>query len=93
MNLQVRDIFKPHGRNPSIFQVGREFLGPFDHTFFSTIGFSIGPYVGCIHWEYPLLAALLDRWDAYTSTFHLPTREMMIIVEDIHQLYRLLIHV
>jgi len=48
--------------------------------------------MGHIHWEYPLLAALLDRWDARTYTFHLATREMTITIEDMHRLYRLPIH-
>ena len=48
--------------------------------------------MGRIHWEYPLLAALLDRWDAVTCTFHLSTGEMTVIVEDIHRLYRLPVH-
>jgi len=84
MNLHVQDIFEPHGRYPSIIQVGTEFLGPTDNTFFKMVGFGMGPYIGHIHWDYPLLAALLDRWDAHTLTFHLPTREMMITVEEIH---------
>lgn len=48
--------------------------------------------MGRIHWEYPLLVALLDRWDACTCTFHLLIKKMTIIVEDIHRLYRLPIH-
>ena len=48
--------------------------------------------MACIHWEYPLLVALLDRWDAKTCTFHLPTGEMTITVEDIYRLYQLPIH-
>ena len=72
--------------------MGREFLGPADHTFFRMVGFGMGPYIGRIHFEYPLLVALLDRWDAHTSTSHLPIGEMMITIEDIHRLYRIPIH-
>ena len=48
--------------------------------------------MGRIDWKCSLLATLLDRWDVVTCTFYLSTREMTIIVEDIHRLYRLPIH-
>jgi len=35
------------------------------------MGFGVGPFMGCIHWDYPLLVALLERWDSTTSSFHL----------------------
>lgn len=87
--MQVQYIFEPRGRYSSIIQEGRTFLGPTDHTFFKSIGFRADPYMGHIHWKYPLLATLLDRWDAQTCTFHLPIGEMTITIEDIHKLYRL----
>jgi len=57
------------------------------------MGFGVGSYMGCIHYEYPLLAALLKRWKSTTSTFHLLIGEMTITMEDIHHLYCLPIYV
>lgn len=56
------------------------------------MGFGVEPFMGRIHWNYSLLAALLERWDSSTSTFHLLIGEMTIMVEDIHHLYHLPIH-
>lgn len=48
--------------------------------------------MGCIHWEYPLQATLLERWDSTTSTFQLPIRKMTIMMVDIYRLYQIPIH-
>lgn len=48
--------------------------------------------MGCIHYDYILLVALLERWDSMDSIFHLPIGEIIITVEDIHLLYYLPIH-
>ena len=60
-----------------------------DHTFLQSVGFDVGPYIGHIHLDYPLVVALLERWDSTMSTFHLLIGEMMITMEDIHHLYQL----
>lgn len=64
-----------------------------DHTLQCSVGFRVGPYMGRIHWDYPLLIALLERWDSSIGTFHIPTREMTIMVDSIHHLYCLSIQV
>lgn len=46
----------------------------------------------CIHYDYPLLDTLLERWDSMTSTFDLPIGEMIVTIEEIHRLYHLLVH-
>ncbi|XP_012700896.1 protein MAIN-LIKE 1-like [Setaria italica] len=38
------------------------------------------------HFDMSLLAALLDRWQLETHTFHLPVGEMTLILEDISML-------
>lgn len=86
---QVRDIFKLRGRYPHILKDGHILLTITDQTFLHVVGFVAGPYMGHIHWDYPLLEALPERWDSLIGTFHLLTREMTIMVEDIHHLYHL----
>lgn len=36
-----------------------------------------------------LLTALIEHWDSATSTFHLPTQEMIVTLEDVWQILRL----
>lgn len=51
---------------------------------------------GLLHISYPtmkahkaMLTALIERWDSETSTFHLPTGEMMVTLEDFWWILRL----
>jgi len=36
-----------------------------------------------------MLTALMERWDLNSNTFHLPTREMTIMLEDVYRITRL----
>ena len=36
-----------------------------------------------------MLIALMERWDLNTNTFHLPTREMIITLEDVYRITKL----
>jgi len=36
-----------------------------------------------------MLIALMERWDLNSNTFHLPTREIMITLEDVYRITRL----
>lgn len=88
-NNQVLEILEPQGRYPCILNDGHVLLTAKDQNFLHAVGFGARRNMGRIHQDYPLLAALLERWDSSTGTFHLPTREMNVMVEDIHHLYRL----
>lgn len=36
-----------------------------------------------------MLTALMERWDPNSNTFHLPTGEMMVTLEDVYWITRL----
>lgn len=38
-----------------------------------------------------MVTALCERWHRETVTFHLPTREMIVMLEDVYHIFRLLI--
>ncbi|KAH9328853.1 hypothetical protein KI387_000961, partial [Taxus chinensis] len=39
--------------------------------------------------DHSLMVALIERWDPETNVFHLPTREMMVTLEDVYRILRL----
>jgi len=36
-----------------------------------------------------MMIVLIERWDHNSNTFHLPTREIMVTLEDIYKITRL----
>jgi len=80
----------PRGITLPSYRRGINFSLP--QTIFQAMGLRDGPYMGCIHWEYALLVAFMERCKSTTSTFHIPIGEMMITIKDIHYLYYLPIH-
>lgn len=83
--LQARSVLDPRSRYPAILVEGRAILTDEDHNFLRVVGFDKGPYLERIEWEYPLLLALMERWDSSTSTFWLSTGPMTITAEDLHR--------
>jgi len=36
-----------------------------------------------------MLIALMERWDPNSNTFHLPTREIIVMLKDVYRITRL----
>lgn len=86
-----RELYSREHRSRDLFGYLRD-LSDIDQDQLRDMGLWYITYETPIHTHLGMLSALAERWHSEMSSFHLPTGEAIVTLEDIWNILRLLIH-